>query len=166
MEPTSGIGLYAGSFDPITLGHTEIVEKALGVFGKIIVLVADAPGKEYFLDAQTRVKLCQETFAGNDRVQVLRGTGLTAKQAVSLKACALIRGLRTASDFEYEFRLEAANKIIEPTLATVFFMSRPDLAFVSSSLAKRFWEADVDISGIVPAPVIKEFTRSQNAAGK
>lgn len=149
------IGLYAGSFDPITWGHIDIVKKALTVFDTVIVLVADDQLKTYCFTPEERVALCKASLAGIDRVKVERGAGLTAQLAKTLHATALVRGLRTEADFNSEFRLSSLNKIINPDLNTVFFISDPSLSFVSSTKAKLLFDYGADISKFVPEPVIE-----------
>lgn len=157
--PEERIGLFAGSFDPLTLGHVDIVKKALNVFSRIIVLVADDPLKHYDFSPAERMKMVEETFKDYDSVEVRRGEGLTSLEAKKLGCCALIRGLRAEADFNSEFRMAKLNSTLAPGLETVFFISDPSLAFFSSTSVKVLYRAGADVSKMVSPAVLKELEK-------
>lgn len=150
------IGLFAGSFDPLTLGHKDIVDKAIKVFSKVVVLVADDPLKHYDFTPEERLWMVQETFKDFPQVEVERGSGLTSLYAQKIGACALIRGLRTEADFNAEFRMAKLNSTLVEGLETVFFISDPNLAYFSSTSVKVLCKAGADVSQMVPEPVLQK----------
>ena len=144
------IGLFAGSFDPLTLGHVDIVRKALTIFDRVIVLVADDPFKRYTLTGDDRLAICRADLADLGDVNVMRGHGLTAQMARELGACALIRGLRTAADFNDEYRMALVNENIVPGLETVFLLTDPVNCYISSAMVKSLLISGGNIDQMVP----------------
>ena len=148
------IAVYPGSFDPITNGHLEILNRALNIFDKVIMLVAINPNKKTRFSPEERVAMIKE--AVNDpRVEVDSYNGLTVKYAKEHGASHLIRGLRAVTDFEYEFSLASANDFIDQSIDTIFLMSKAEKSFINSSMIMELFQNGVDISSLVPPSVIK-----------
>ena len=149
------IAIYPGSFDPITNGHLDILERASKVFDTIIVLVAINPNKQSRFSVEDRVEMIKEAVADMPNVMVDSYQGLTVTYAKEHEATHLIRGLRAVSDFEYEFQLASANEFADNSIDMVFFMARGDKTFISSSAILELHNSGVNISSLVPPSVIK-----------
>ncbi len=156
------IAVLPGSFDPITVGHVDIAKRALKLFDRLLVVVADNQFKTYLFTWEERVRLCRETFKGEKRITVLRGEGLTAEFAKEHKASVLVRGLRSSLDFEFEKKMADVNKFVAPGVDTVFLLADPRYSFVSSSSVKAMWENGVDIAGLVPPAVLEALKAKAN----
>ena len=149
------IAVYPGSFDPITNGHFDILERASRVFDKVIVLVASNPNKHSRFSVEERVAMIEEATTEFKNVVVDYYDGLTVRYAKEHGATHLIRGLRAVSDFEYEFQLASANEFADSSIDMVFFMARGEKSFISSSAIFELHNSGVDISNLVPASVMK-----------
>ena len=149
------VAIYPGSFDPITNGHINILQRACKVFDKVIVLVANNDAKKSRFSVEERVAMIKEAVVDMKGVEVDSTNGLTVKYAKEKGATHLIRGLRAVSDFEYEFQLASANEFADASIDMVFFMARGDKTFISSSSIIRLHESGVDISNLVPKSVLK-----------
>ena len=149
------IAVYPGSFDPITNGHLDILNRACALFDKVIVLVAQNPHKSSNFSVNERVEMIIEATKDNPKVEVTSDSGLTVEFAKEHHATHLIRGLRAVSDFEYEFQLASANEFIDSKIDTVFLMARGDKTFISSSSIMTMAKAGVDVSKLVPESVLK-----------
>ncbi len=147
------IAVYPGSFDPITNGHLEIIKRALKMFDQVVVLVAANPNKKTTFSPEVRLELIRGAVKGLKNVLVDVNEGLSVTYAKKKGAIALVRGLRAVSDFEYEFTLSAGNEFIDDSIDTVFFMSRAESTFISSSTVKELSENGVDVSKLVPPNV-------------
>ena len=147
--------IYPGSFDPITNGHLDILTRASKVFDEIIVLVANNPNKKFNFSPKERVEMIKESTKDIKGVTVDYYDGLTVEYAKKVGATHLIRGLRAVSDFEYEFQLASANEFVDKDIDMVFFMSRGDKSFISSSSIMQMYRSGVDVSSLVPPSVIK-----------
>ena len=128
------VAVYAGSFDPITNGHLDIITRSASAFGKVIVLLAVNPAKVGVFTAEERLRMIQEAVKDIPNVSVDSTDGLTVDYCKKVGAKHLIRGLRAVTDFEYEFQLAAANKYLDPDIDMVFFMSNSSTSFISSSM--------------------------------
>lgn len=148
------IAVYPGSFDPITNGHLDIIERASVLFDKVIVLIAINPHKASTFTLEEKKMMIQEATKKYSNIVVDYTEGLTLIYAKEHGACTLIRGLRAVTDFEFEFQINAANSFIDNNIDTVFLMSRKDFHFISSSTIKELYEHHVDISSLVPKIVI------------
>ena len=148
--------IYPGSFDPITNGHLDILIRASKVFDEIIVLVANNPNKKFNFSPKERVEMIKEATKDIKGVTVDYYDGLTVEYAKKVGATHLIRGLRAVSDFEYEFQLASANEFVNKDIDMVFFMSRGDKSFISSSSIMQMHRSGVDVSSLVPPSVIKK----------
>lgn len=151
------IGVYAGTFDPITNGHVDIIRRALRAVDKLIIAVALDTNKQPLFDLDMRARLVTEDLPllGKDagRVEVKTFSGLLVNFADEHKATILIRGLRAVSDFEYEFQMACMNNKLKPDLETVFLTASESTHFISSRFVKQIARLGGDISGFVSANV-------------
>lgn len=149
------IGVYPGSFDPITNGHLDVIERASKIFDEVIVLIAINNEKKSFFNVEERIEMIKESTKHMKNVKVDSYNGLTMRYAKKVNAIALIRGLRVVSDFEYEWKLAAANEFIDNSIEMIFFMAKKETSFISSSSIKELYQNQVDISSLVPKSVIE-----------
>lgn len=149
------VAIYPGSFDPITNGHIDILKRALRVFDKVIVLVANNSSKQTVFTLEERLDIIRSIVKDMDNVEVDSTDGLVVEYAKTVNAIALVRGLRAVSDFEYELQLATTNEFIDPEIDMVFFMTHLENTFISSSTVKELFDQNVDISRLVPKQVIK-----------
>ncbi len=154
------IAVYPGTFDPVTLGHADVVRRGLTLFDRIILGVADNPDKGPMFDVQARVEMCRDTFHGVDGVEVMRFSGLLVDFAHEHHANAILRGLRAASDFEYEFQMATMNRRLDSSIETVFVMAREDYTFVSSRFIREISKMGGDVSELVPVAVLERLNAS------
>ena len=144
------IAIYPGSFDPITFGHIDIVERACALFDKVILGVAESESKKPLFDVAERIELIESIFKDNPKIEVL---GYSKKLTVDLarenNAIAIIRGLRAVADFEYEFQLATMNRSLAPDIESIFFTPKDTLIYVSSSLVKEIAQFGGDVSRFV-----------------
>lgn len=153
------VAVYPGSFDPITNGHIDVLNRALNVFDKVIVLIADNNAKSNRFSIEDRLEMIKEAVKSLQNVEVDCTDGLTVEYAKNHGAKFLIRGLRAVTDFEYEFQLSAANTFIDPNIDVVFFMSHNETTFISSSTIDSMVKNNVDISKLVPESVVKMYKK-------
>ncbi|PKB66764.1 MAG: pantetheine-phosphate adenylyltransferase [SAR202 cluster bacterium Io17-Chloro-G4] len=149
------LGVYPGSFDPVTVGHVDVVRRASSLFERVIVAVYGAPSKDLLFDADERVDLFQRSVEDLPNVEVTKFEGLVVRFAKEVGAKVIIRGLRSGSDFEYEFDMAFMNRRLEPDLDMVFFMTSQEYMFVSSSLLKEVARLDGDIEAFLPPHVAR-----------
>lgn len=149
------IAIYPGSFDPITNGHLDILNRALGIFDKVIILIAVNPNKKSRFSPEERKEMIEEAVGHNPSISVDTYDGLTVKYAKEHGAKYLIRGLRVVTDFEYEFQLATANDYADSSIDTVFLMSKNDKSFINSSMIMELHERGIDVSNLVPESVNK-----------
>ena len=154
--------IYPGSFDPITNGHLDVLNRALKVFDEIIVLVAVNPNKVTKFTEQERIEMIEEATKDLKGVTVDSTVGLSVSYAKEHGATCLIRGLRAVTDFEYEFSLSASNEFIDDSIDMVFFMSHAETSFISSSSIAELYSKGIDISKLVPESVIKMYKKKAN----
>jgi len=129
--------VYPGTFDPITMGHEDIVHRAAKLFSEVIVAVASNPGKKPFFDLNERVEMASHVLKDCPNVKVIGFSGLLMQFVQDQGACMVIRGLRAASDFEYEFQLAGMNRKLYPQFESVFLTPSEQFMFVSSSLVRE-----------------------------
>lgn len=157
MEKYMKIAIYPGSFDPITNGHIDVLNRSLQVFDRVIVLVASNPNKNTSFTVSERIEAIKEVFKDNPNVGVDFTNKLTVNYAKEHGAIAIIRGLRAMGDFEYEFQLSAANRFIDDKVEMVFFMASTELSFISSGTVKELYFGDHEIKTLVPPSVYRLF---------
>jgi len=148
------VAIYPGTFDPITLGHVDVVLRGLKLFDRIVIGVADNPNKGPLFNVDIRFAMVCETFAAEAQVEVTRFSGLLVDLAHDYQANAILRGLRAASDFEYEFQMATMNRRLDAAIETAFVMAREDYTFVSSRFIREISSMGGDVSALVPAPVL------------
>ena len=149
------IAVYPGSFDPITNGHVDIIERASCVFDKVIVGVLRNKHKEPLFSASERVELIELATSHLKNVEVESFDGLLVDFARQHSAAVIIKGLRTVNDFEYEFQMALLNKSLDSECETLFMMTNSKYSYVSSSMVKELAEYKGDLEGIVPSQIIE-----------
>ena len=147
------IAVYPGTFDPITNGHIDLVDRAAPLFERLIIGVAESPGKGPALPLELRVQLARDAVAHHANVEVRGFSGLLAHFAAKVGAGVLLRGLRAVSDFEYEFQLASMNRHLIPDVETLFLTPAEQYGFISSSLVREIARLGGDVSGFVPPAV-------------
>jgi pantetheine-phosphate adenylyltransferase len=152
------VALYPGSFDPVTNGHLDVLQRAIAVFDKVVVAVLENPRKTPLLPADTRVDVLESAIRdagiGASRAEVTTFGGLTVEAARAHGARWIVRGLRAVSDFEAEGQLAANNRVLADEIDTVFFMTAVEYGYVSSSLVKEIASFGGDVSSMVPAAAL------------
>ena len=157
------IAVYPGSFDPITLGHLDIVERSKGLFSKVIIAVLQNPMKDALFSLEERVEMTKEVCRVYPEVDVQSFDGLLVDFAEQTGARAIIRGLRAPTDFEYELQMALMNRRLNEGVETLFMVPRETHTFVSSSLAKEIASLGGSVEGLVP-PLIEERLREKLAS--
>jgi len=148
------IVLYPGTFDPITNGHLDLIQRAARLFDQVIVSIAESEGKNPMFNVKTRVELIKSVVQDIDNVEVCGFSGLLVDFAKKKKANALLRGLRAVSDFEYEFQLALMNRRLAPELESLFLTPAEQHSFISSTLVREVAELGGDVSEFVPQAVL------------
>ena len=145
--------IYPGSFDPVTLGHLQVIRRAAKMFDKVIVAVLINSSKTPTFSIEERTDLLRQVTADLDNVEIAGFEGLLAAYARERGVTAIVKGLRAVSDFEYEFQMAIANKKLNPKLETIFLTADADSTFLSSSMVREIGSMGGDISNFVPACV-------------
>ncbi|MDB6004545.1 MAG: coaD [Prosthecobacter sp.] len=145
--------IYPGSFDPITNGHLDVLQRAAGIFDNLIIAVARDNSKQSLFTVEERVELIRNAAAEIPGIEVMPFDGLLVNFARKHKAIALVRGLRAVSDFEFEFQLALMNRKLEPNLETLFLMPREEYTYISSRLVKEICRLGGHIDQFVPPNV-------------
>lgn len=154
-DPVSVRAIYPGSFDPVTLGHMDLIRRAADMFSTVTVAVAEATtGKSTLFTTGERVELMRAVLGDIPNVQVEAFHGLLVHYAVASEAHVIIRGIRAFTDFEYEFQMALMNQKMMPTLETTFLMPRAEYSYVSSSLVREVARLGGDVSPFVAPPVL------------
>jgi pantetheine-phosphate adenylyltransferase len=151
--------LYAGTFDPFTNGHLDIVQRAVKIFDEIVVLVAVSPTKKPFMSTEARVEVLKKLFAHEPKVVVDSWTGLIVEYARVNNISSIVRGLRPTGDFEIEFQMASMNRKINAECDTIFLMTSEKLYYISSSLVKEVYTHNGDITPFVPPMVHEEMKK-------
>jgi pantetheine-phosphate adenylyltransferase len=159
------IAIYPGSFDPLTNGHVDIIERGARIFDQIIVSILANVEKTPLFTEKERVDIITDVFKGHDNVRVETFNGLLVEYAQQKKASVIVRGLRAVSDFEYEFQMALMNRHLAPGLETVFMMPAEQYTYISSRLIKEVFMLGGEVTGLVP-PVVEERLRAKQKAKK
>jgi pantetheine-phosphate adenylyltransferase len=159
------IAIYPGSFDPLTSGHVDIIERGARIFDQIVVAILANAEKTPLFSESERVSIIREVFEGQDNVRVDTFNGLLVDYAQRQQATVLVRGLRAVSDFEYEFQMALMNRHLAPGLETVFMMPDEKYTYISSRLIKEVFSHGGEISGLVP-PIVEDKLRSKQKSRK
>ncbi|MBK5298935.1 MAG: pantetheine-phosphate adenylyltransferase [Vicinamibacteria bacterium] len=152
-ELVERIAVCPGSFDPLTNGHVDLVTRAARLFDRVVVAILVNEQKTALLSETERLALAREVFAGERRVRVDTFDGLLVDFAGRVGATAIVRGLRSAADFQDEWPMAVTNRHLQPGVETVFLVPAPEVSAISSRLVKEIWRLGGDISGLVPGPV-------------
>ena len=145
--------VYPGTFDPVTNGHIDLIDRAAPLFERLVIGVAESPGKGPTLPLELRVRLVREAVAHHPHVEVRGFDSLLAHFVQEVSGGVLLRGLRAVSDFEYEFQLASMNRHLIPDVETLFLTPAEQYGFISSSLVREISRLGGDISGFVPSAV-------------
>lgn len=149
---------YPGTFDPITKGHLDVIERATKVFDEVDILIMKNPRKNCTFSEEERKEMIEQslsTLPNASSIKVVIGTGLTVQYAEKLGAQAIIRGIRAVSDYEYELQQATANMTLNDQIETIFFIARPEYSFLSSTTVKEIAFNGGDISEFIPAPIVE-----------
>lgn len=149
------IALFPGSFDPITIAHVDIVKRALPLFDKLFVGIGLNSSKQNFLNPEQRKEIVQSIFAADPKVEVATYEGLTVDFARKTGANYMVRGVRTAADFEYERAISQINKTMMPEIETIILLSKPEYSAISSTIVRDILRNNGDISQFVPKEALK-----------
>jgi len=154
--------VYPGTFDPITLGHMDLIERALRHFDKVIVAVADSPKKKPLFSLDERVELAKQVTQGFGNVEVAGFSNLLVEFARQHNAQVILRGLRVVSDFEYEFQLANMNRVLAPDLESLFLTPSEQYSFISSTFVREISYLNGDVSKMVH-PIVKHALKKRFA---
>lgn len=157
--------IYPGSFDPVTYGHLDIIERCSNKFEKVIVAVLNNTSKNVLFTVEERVEMLEKTIGKYDNVEIDMFSGLLIDYAKKKNITTMVRGLRAVSDFEYEMQMALANRKLFPDIETLFMVSSSDYTYLSSSLVKEIAMFDGDVSCLVPK-VVNEALKEKLKGGK
>jgi pantetheine-phosphate adenylyltransferase len=149
------VAVYPGSFDPVTNGHVDVIKRGTRIFDRLVVAVADNPAKQALFGKEERVEMIREVTKGLRNVEVDAFDGLVVDYVHRKKAHVILRGIRTISDFEYEYQMALTNRTFAADIETVFVMTHEEYSFVSSRLIKEAVSMGGDVSSFVPKEVEK-----------
>lgn len=147
------IAVFPGSFDPITIGHYDLIIRSLSLFDKVIVAIGTNSVKSYLFPLETRIEWLREVFKGNEKIEIDHFEGLTANYCKKINANYLIRGLRNTSDFEYEKTISQVNHILTGGLETIFLISAPNFSHISSTIVREVIKGGGDVEPFLPKGV-------------
>lgn len=147
------IAIFPGTFDPFTLGHAAVVDESLRLFDKVVIGVGDNVSKRSLLSVESRVALIESVYASNPRVEVRSYCSLTGDFAREVGACAIVRGVRSVVDFEYEQNMAMVNRNLYPSLSTVILSTPAELAHISSSVVRELLSFGRDVGEFLPEGV-------------
>ncbi|MBU4267466.1 MAG: pantetheine-phosphate adenylyltransferase [Acidobacteria bacterium] len=162
--PEKNLAVYPGSYDPLTNGHIDIIERGLKIFDKIIVAVLKNPDKTYLFSLEERQQILRSVFRDPQRIEIDHFEGLLVDYVNRKGINTVVRGLRAISDFEIEFQMAMMNRKIEPRIETIFFVPSDAYSFLSSKLVKEIYQLGGEVSSLVPQIVdlkLKEKFRRQ-----
>ena len=161
--PRKPIAVYPGTFDPVTNGHVDVVQRATEMFSKVIILVARNAAKTPMFSDIERVEMIKEVFNGNPKVAVDLFEGLVVEYAKKKSASVIVRGLRAVSDFEYEFQMALMNRKLDPNVDTVFLMPHARYTYLNSTIVREVARLGGDVSGFVPPSVRRRLQEKLNS---
>ena len=157
--------LYPGSFDPITNGHIDIIERGLAIFDRLIIAVALNPKKAPLFNIEERIEMIEESLGRHPKVSVETFSGLLVEEAERRKARVILRGLRAVSDFEYEFQMALMNRNLNDKIETVFMMTGEAYSYLSSSVVKEIASLGGTVDGLVPKIVSERLKERFSGVG-
>jgi pantetheine-phosphate adenylyltransferase len=150
------IAIFPGSFDPITIGHLDVVNRALPLFDEIIIAIGSNSQKNALYTLEQRTKWIEQVFAHEPKVKVDHYDGLTINYCVAKKAQFIVRGIRSAADFEYEKTIAHLNQEMVPNIETILILTSPRLSMISSTIVREIIKGKGDVSKFVPEGIIAE----------
>lgn len=148
--------IYPGTFDPITIGHLDIISRASKIYDKLVVAIMDNPNKHCVFTKEERIELIKKCIKEYSNVEVVLGEGLTVDFARKMNCKVIVRGIRALTDYEYELAQATANMNLNKDIETVFLVAKPELSFLSSSIAKEIARFNGDIKPYIPKQIIKD----------
>lgn len=160
------IALYPGTFDPVTLGHLDIIRRAAGVCDKLVIGVLPNSAKRPWFSVDERIELIKKVTSDLDNVEVESFDGLTVDFGKKIGASVIVRGLRAITDFEYELQIAQINHKLNPDIDTIFFTTSVEYSYVSSSIAKEVASYGGDVSGLVPREIIDDLFEKHKSRTK
>lgn len=160
------IALYPGTFDPVTLGHLDIIRRAAGVCDKLVIGVLPNSAKRPWFSVEERIELIKKVTSDLDNVEVESFDGLTVDFGKKISASVIVRGLRAITDFEYELQIAQINHRLNPDIDTIFFTTSVEYSYVSSSIAKEVASYGGDVSGLVPHEIIDDLFKKHKSRTK
>lgn len=158
--------IYPGSFDPITLGHIDIIKRIQPMFSELTVVVANSQRKQYLFSLEERVDLIRANLKGIKNVKIDQCDGLITDYAQENGAKVIVRGIRAVADFEYEFAMANMNRKLKPSIETMVVFTHPEYSFVASTMVKEVAALNGDLKGLVPENVIKALKARMNKGKK
>lgn len=147
------IAVFPGSFDPITVGHVDLIIRALPLFDKVVVAIGENTKKQYLFETEQRIAWLNTVFGQMDKVEIGNYRGLTVDYCKEIGARYLIRGLRNSSDFDYEKTISQLNHIIGDSIETVFLISRPEYSHISSTIVREIIKGGADATPFLPSGI-------------
>ena len=165
MDNSQRVAIYPGSFDPLTNGHVDIIERGSRIFDSIVVAILANVEKTPLFSEKERIEIIREVFRDRPNVKVETFKGLLVDYVKQKQAHVIVRGLRAVSDFEYEFQMALMNRHLEPGLETVFMMPAEQYTYISSRLIKEVFTLGGEVSGLVP-PIVEQKLREKQKARK
>lgn len=151
--------IFPGSFDPITIGHVDVVERALPLFDELIIAVGVNTQKKYLFTLEQRLDWIAKVFEHQPKIKVEHYTGLTINYCIKKGAQYILRGIRSSADFEYEKTIAHLNNAMEPTVETLLILSKPELASISSTIVREIIIGKGDVSKFIPSEVVSEMRK-------
>ena len=164
MTSDNRIAVCAGTYDPITNGHLDIIARGLSVFDEVVIAILVNPEKRPLFTPEERVAIVRETYAGDARVRVDTFSGLLVDYAVKAGASVIVRGLRAISDFEFEFQMALMNRRLNPHIETVFMMPAESYSYLSSRLVKEVFQLGGSVKELVPPGVERRLREKYGVA--
>ncbi len=149
------VAVYPGSFDPLTNGHIDIIEKTLAIFDKIIVAISINPAKKTLFTVKERLDILYSIYSDKEKVEITSFEGLLVNFVTEKGANTIVRGLRVVSDFEYELQMSLMNSRLAPLIKSVYLMPSSECSYISSSLIKEIYSLGGNIEGLIPIIVEK-----------
>lgn len=155
------ICLFPGTFDPITLGHTDVIDRALGLFDQLVIGIGINPGKTPMFSLEQRIAWIEAAYRNEPKVKVASYEGLTIDFCKTIGAAYILRGIRYVSDFEYEKAIADVNRTLQPDTETIFLTCSPQYSSIASTLVRDIYRHGGDVSSFLPAAVLKDITRKK-----
>jgi len=153
--------IYPGTFDPVTYGHIDVIERAIDLFDEVVVTVARNPSKSPLFTVSERLDMLRECLQSYDKVIIDSFSGLIVDHAKAVGAVGIIRGLRAVSDFEYEFQMALMNRKLDENLRTIFLMPHEKFTYLNSTIVRNLSQFESDVSDFVPPAVVKKLNEKK-----